>query len=52
MTSPASPQFLDPWKSLCDVESIFEKQHKKPVITDAKSSYDALDKSESSTQPK
>ena len=29
--------FLDPWKSLSDVESILEKQHKSPVITDAKS---------------
>ena len=29
--------FLDPWKSLTDVESILEKQHKSPVITDAKS---------------
>ena len=26
----------DPRKSLSDVESIFEKQHKSPVITDAK----------------
>ena len=34
--------FLDPWKSLSDVESFFEKQHKSPVITDAKSLYDAL----------
>ena len=42
--------FLDPWKSLSDVESIFEKQHKSPVITDAKSLYDALEKSESSTR--
>ena len=42
--------FLAPWKSLCDVESIFEKQHKRPVITDAKSLYDALERSESSTR--
>ena len=42
--------FLDPWKSLSDVESIFEKQHKSPVITDAKSFYDALERSESSTR--
>ena len=42
--------FLDPWKSLSDVESIFEKQHKSPVITDAKSLYDALERSESSTR--
>ena len=42
--------FLDPWKSLSDVESIFEKQHKGPVITDAKSLYDALERSESSTR--
>ena len=28
--------FLDPWQSLSDVESIVEKQHKSPVITDAK----------------
>ena len=41
--------FLDLWKSLSDVESIFEKQHKSPVITDAKSLYDALERSESST---
>ena len=41
---------LDPWKSLSDVESIFEKQHKSPVITDAKSLYDALKRSESSTR--
>ena len=33
--------FLDPWKSLSDVESIFEQEHKSPVITDAKSLYDA-----------
>ena len=42
--------FLDPWKSLSDVESIFEKQHKSPVINDAKSVYDALEKTESSTR--
>ena len=42
--------FLDLWKSLSDVESIFEKQHKSPVITDAKSLYDALERSESSTR--
>ena len=41
---------LDPWKSLSDVESIFEKEHKSPVITDAKSLYDALERSESSTR--
>ena len=35
--------FLDPWKSLSDVESIFEKQHKSPVITDFMSLYDALE---------
>ena len=40
--------FLDPWKSLSDV--IFEKQQKSPVITDAKSLYDALESSESSTR--
>ena len=40
--------FLAAWKSLSDVESIFEKQHKGPVITDAKSLYDALERSESS----
>ena len=28
--------FLDPQKSLSDAESIFEKQHKSPVVTDAK----------------
>ena len=28
----------------------FEKQHKSPVITDAKSLYDALERSESSTR--
>ena len=39
-------QFLDPWKSLSDVESCFEKQHKSPVITDA----NALETSESSTR--
>ena len=33
--------FLDPWRSLSDVESIFEKQHKSPVITDAKSLYES-----------
>ena len=42
--------FLDPWKSLSDVETNFEKQHKSPVITDAKSLYDALERSESSTR--
>ena len=42
--------FLDPWKSLSDVESIFEKQHKSPVITDDKSLYDALERSESATR--
>ena len=42
--------FLDPWRSLSDVESIFETQHKSPVITDAKSLYDALERSESSTR--
>ena len=42
--------FLDPWKSLSDVESNFEKQHKSPVITDAKSLYDALERSESLTR--
>ena len=42
--------FLDPWKSLSDVESIFEKQHKSPVSTDAKSLYDAVERSESSTR--
>ena len=42
--------FLDPWKSLSDVESIFEKQQKSPVITDAKSLTDVLERSESSTQ--
>ena len=41
--------FLDPWKSVSDVESVFEKQHKSPVITDAKSLYVALEISESST---
>ena len=41
--------FLDPRKSLSDAESIFEKQHKSPVVTDAKSLYDALERSESST---
>ena len=39
-----------PMESLSDVESIFEKQHKSPVITDAKSLYDALERSESSTR--
>ena len=34
--------FLDPWKSLSDVESIFEKQQKSPAIADAKSLYDAV----------
>ena len=42
--------FLDPWKSLSDVTSIFEKQHKSPVITAAKSLYDPLERSESSTR--
>ena len=42
--------FLDPWKSLSDVESIFEKQHKSPVFTSAKSLYDALERSESYTR--
>ena len=42
--------FLAPWKSLSDVESVFEKQHKSPVITDAKSLYGALERSESSTR--
>ena len=42
--------FLDPWKSLSDVESIFEKQHKSPVIIDAMSLYDALERTESSTR--
>ena len=42
--------FLDQWKSLKDVESMFEKQHKGPVITDAKSLYDALERCESSTR--
>ena len=42
--------FLDPWQSLSVVESIFEKQHKSPVITDARSLYDALERSESSTR--
>ena len=42
--------FLDRWKILSDVESIFEKQHKSPVTTDAKSLYDALERSESSTR--
>ena len=42
--------FLDPWKSLSDVESIFKKQHTSPVITDAKSLYGALERSESSTR--
>ena len=42
--------FLDLWKSLSDVESIFEKQHKSPVITPLQSLYDALERSESSTR--
>ena len=42
--------FLDPWKSLSDVECIFEKEHESPVITDAKSLYDAKERSESSTR--
>ena len=41
--------FLDPWKSLSVVKSIFEK-HKSPVITDAKRLYDAMERSESSTR--
>ena len=32
------------------MESIFEKQHKSPVITDAKSLDDALERSDSSTR--
>ena len=32
------------------MESNFEKQHTSPVITDAKSLYDALERSESSTR--
>ena len=44
------PLFLNPWKSLSDVESIFEKQDKSLVSTDAKSLYDALERSESSTR--
>ena len=42
--------FLDPWKSLSDVESTFEKQHKSPVFTSAKSLYVALERSESYTR--
>ena len=42
--------FLNPGQSLSDVESIFEKHHKSPVITDATSLYDALEKSESTTR--
>ena len=42
--------FLDPLKSLRDVESIFEKYHKSRVIIDAKSLYDALERSESSAR--
>ena len=38
--------FLDPWKSLGDVESSFAKQHKSHVITDATSLYDALERSD------
>ena len=49
-TSVIYALFLDPWKSLSDGASIFEKQHKSPLITDAKSLYDALGRSESSTQ--
>ena len=41
--------FLDPWKSLSNEESFFERQHKSPVITDAKRLYYALERSESST---
>ena len=42
--------FLGPWKSLSDVESIIENQRKSPVNTDAKSLYDALERSESSNR--
>ena len=42
--------FLDPRKSLTDVEAFFEKQHKSPVITDAISLYDALERSGSSAR--
>ena len=42
--------FLDPQKNLSDVESIFEKQQKSPVITNAQSLYDALERSESTTR--
>ena len=35
---------------MSDVESIMKKQHKSPLITDAKSLYDALERSESSTR--
>ena len=38
------------WTRLSDVEFIFEKQHKSPVITSAKSLYDALERSGSSTR--
>ena len=37
---------LDTWKSMSDVEPTLEKQQKSPVITDAKSLYDALERSE------
>ena len=37
-------------KRVSDVESIMKKQHKSPLITDAKSLYDALERSESSTR--
>ena len=42
--------FLDPWRSLSDVESIFETHHKSPVITDERSLCEALERSESSTR--
>ena len=42
--------FLDPWKSLSDVESFFEKQYRSPVITDAQSLFDALERGDSSTR--
>ena len=35
---------------MSDVESTFENQQKSPVITDAKSLYDALERRESSTR--
>ena len=37
-------------ESLSDVESFFEKQHKNPVITDARSLYDVLERNETSTR--